>query len=455
MIAPKTPAKPAAAGPKINKYLITAAQRGAVVAQPQLAGLENYAKLIGAQIFILPLDGLNDSDMLDPVLTKHTVINGNYELTRILYIRHFNVRPQAVNPLGGNIARQVAATKSAIIASPKQFLKPCANGLSALSKTLVSTGAITEPHYRDNQTGNVASGDHVIGALYVETQGELYNLRFIQITDTGAIYDLGNRIKPKSKKLTPSTIDTLVLGDWHTRSICPLVRTATRRMIQTLKPKHLIVHDLFDGTSVNHHESLLAVTRALRSAASELNLKDELFDCGTELEFLQNSGSPTMQIHVVKSNHDEFLDRYLEAGLHVKDPQNYVIGSALVVAMSKKLDPLEEGIYMATGKRLPRVHFLHRDQDFYRYNWQLGAHGDLGANGSKASMAQLEVAYSKSITGHKHTPEIMRNTIVVGTSTRLDPRYVKGLSSWMNAHVLIQPNGKAQMILIVDGRYEF
>jgi hypothetical protein len=61
----------------------------------------------------------------------------------------------------------------------------------------------------------------------------------------------------------------------------------------------------------------------------------------------------------------------------------------------------------------------------------------------------------KSITGHKHSPGIFRDAFVVGTSTVLNLDYAAGApSSWMNTHAVLYPNGKAQLINIIEGDFK-
>ncbi len=115
-------------------------------------------------------------------------------------------------------------------------------------------------------------------------------------------------------------------------------------------------------------------------------------------------------------------------------------------------NPLKEGLLRCGG--IPEnITFLERNQDYKVLGWQLGAHGDKGGNGARASVQGLENAYGKSITGHRHTPEILRNTFVVGTSTYLSLSYNDGPSSWMNTHAMLWSNGKVQLVNIIDGKW--
>ncbi len=82
---------------------------------------------------------------------------------------------------------------------------------------------------------------------------------------------------------------------------------------------------------------------------------------------------------------------------------------------------------------------------------ELGAHGDKGANGARGSLLAMENAYGNSVSGHSHTPEILRGAWQVGTTSLLKLEYVKGPSSWMHTSCLVYPNGSRQLINAING----
>ena len=94
------------------------------------------------------------------------------------------------------------------------------------------------------------------------------------------------------------------------------------------------------------------------------------------------------------------------------------------------------------------------DEDYKVAGIQLGVHGHLGANGSRGSLANMEKSYNKSVTGHSHSPAILRDAWVVGTSSRLRLDYNQGPSSWLNTFCLVYPNGQRQLINIIEGKYK-
>jgi len=197
----------------------------------------------------------------------------------------------------------------------------------------------------------------------------------------------------------------------------------------------------------------------MQYAQGRASLEQELLDNSRELHEIRKVAGDGTEIVIVRSNHDEFIDRYLQEGRYLKELHNWRIGHELALACynpeNPKLrikNPLREGLARYGG--IPKnVTFLERNQDYKVLGWQLGAHGDKGANGSRGSMKSMENAYGKSITGHSHTPGILRNVFVVGTSTHLTLSYNAGPSSWMNTHAMLWANGKPQLVHILDGKW--
>ena len=159
------------------------------------------------------------------------------------------------------------------------------------------------------------------------------------------------------------------------------------------------------------------------------------------------------EIIIPACNHHDFLFRYLEEKQFINEPHNIYVASKILPHVIDGRDPVEVGISLFYD--IPNnVRFLSRHEDYKTVGWQIGVHGDKGSNGGRASINSRESAYGKSITGHSHTPEILRNTFVVGTSTKLRLGYNTGPCSWMNTNGLLYETGKVQLVNIVDGEWK-
>lgn len=443
-----------------KRYIITAAQAygGYGKGAPNinfLAGLKKYSEIMAAELIILPMAGSSVKELeLHPDLEGCSEIwRGSKRLNSKIAISDMVVPPQNVDPSSGRL-RFPQRDKTLILAHPKQRLKAVPNSNFKIPKFLVSTGAVTTPNYNPmNHRGDAAKRDHVYGALVVEVvSDDLYHFRHIRSATNGSFVDLGVKFDG-NKKPVKVTVEALILGDIHVGDTDPVVRLVNYKMIEVYKPKRLVLHDLFNGHSVNHHNFGRLVTQIQDIQAGRSSLIAELTECYSELcEFSKAMGS---RGHVIipACNHHQFLNRYLEE-MRLKDnPHNAKIASKLIAPMVDGQDPVAVGLSMI-GPIPKNVRFLDYDDDYKVRGVQLGSHGDKGMSGGRGSIKSREFAHGSSVTGHTHTPEILRNTYVVGTSTFLHLPYTKGsASSWMNTNALLFDNGKVQLLNILNGQW--
>ncbi len=447
-------------GYKSKVYVVTAAQYDAQVNKEFYAALENYCKKQDAELIIKPMAGKTIHEIeLDPLIASDTRVKfEEMNLNNKIKISNNAIRPQQIDPITG-LSRFTQSDVATIFASPKQRLKIIPNSNESLPKALMTTGALTKPNYTGNRIGKIAEKDHTYGAVVVEVVDDtFYHYRLFTANKNGEFVDLG--VKYKVKGTEPCDLEALVLGDWHVGDTDPEVRKATFEMIKELKPKRVVLHDYFNGHSVNHHEEYRRITRAITHAQGRASLEEELKACGKELFEISEVVGEKNEIVIVRSNHDDFLEKYLQEGKYIDEDINWRIGHELALACydpknkrQRTKNPLKEGLERYGG--IPKnVKFHERDLDYKILGWQLGAHGDKGPGGRRSPSAQsLENAYGKSITGHKHTPEILRNTFIVGTSTYLTLSYTAGPSSWMNTHGLHWANGRVQLVNFINGKW--
>ena len=158
-------------------------------------------------------------------------------------------------------------------------------------------------------------------------------------------------------------------------------------------------------------------------------------------------------VYVIKSNHDERIDRWVNEARYMREPQNILLGHEMFLAYTRGIDLLYYGL--SKHYDLPSsIKFIDRDSQLRIHGFQMGFNGDESFNGGRGSISSIENAYGKSITAHKHTPELLRDTFVVGTSTKYRLDYNGGNSGWLQSHVMAYPNGKAQHVNIINGRWK-
>jgi hypothetical protein len=438
----------------IKRYIVTAGEVGASPNNKQLDAYETYASENGAEIIVIPILGQYPQEELNERLQRYRVAN-ELELSKHLSIRDFGIKAQNINPLTG-LRRFGSTDKSMIVGSTKQHLEHVANSNKNEPKAVMSTGACTLPNYKDYmRIGRIAMEDHVQGALAIDVDtdtGEFFQRQIRNISD-GSFIDMGVKYTPDGKA-RPVRADTMVLGDLHTAQIDKVAYEAACEQINTLKPSYVMLHDIFDGTSISHHEQHRPLLRGRKAQLGQTDLYAELYNLGELLHELTSQGSRDTQYLVVKSNHDEVIDRYLEECRFTGDERNLQLAVRLANAYMDGKDPLKEGIMLTYGHLPKNLKFLQRDDEFNRHGWQLANHGDKGPSGSRGSMISYDYSLGKAIVGHNHSASVRKDIYRVGTLERTDVDYVKGTTgNWTHTNAVLYPNGKAQLITSIKGRW--
>jgi len=161
---------------------------------------------------------------------------------------------------------------------------------------------------------------------------------------------------------------------------------------------------------------------------------------------------------IVNSNHDRWLDRWLDNyNPQIDDARNaeiYHDGSAAryrSVRMGSDMNVLEYLIRAHGGWKIP-AKFLALDESFLICNKRIecGLHGDLGPNGTFGSPSSLSKVGRRSNIGHTHTAGIWDGLYVAGTSTEFRMGFNHGPSSWTHSHIVTYPNGKRTIITMFE-----
>lgn len=440
---------------KKKYFIVSAFVCGAKVNRKFLNNLRTLATANKGELLLIPiLDKQNNSDkFFDHELVHHHIIVDEVQLNSNLLISNIAISARAVDPSSG-LPRLGQRNGSTIVGSTKQRLKYVPTGTSSMPHALMSTGVVTDPKYSNSRlfkskTAKLAEEDHKLGAVVVEiVNDEIFHFRHVEAGPKFEVIDMG--VMAFNSKLYSVIPEALVLGDWHSGKTNAVVAKQTKYISQKLRIPKWIVHDIFDGDSINHHDNGKHITRAKKANHTGLSIKKEMQVLAKDLSWMTTFLDSVV---VVRSNHDEFLDLYLNTGQYVDDPHNHETALGLALMVIQGHNPLEYGV-LKENPDLSNVKWLKRDQSYKVAGIECGHHGDAGANGAKPSIGSLENAYKKAVTGHSHTPQILRDIYVVGTSTDTMPDYGKGgPNSWMNTHCIIYPNGTRQLINLIEGKF--
>jgi len=431
-------------------YFVTSAIAGCPLDKDFFNVIELFCKESKAKLIVLPMRGIGskdeqyDEDVLEQLsdyfYTDYT-FNSNLEAFDVA------LNPNQINPLTG--LQRITKKSSVLVASPKQNMEPIPVSNVGTPHIIHSTGSVTNAMYKQNRIGMLATEDHVIGGLIIEVaDDEIFHIRQVQAGENGSFYDLNKRYTKKG--VVEASAKAFVMGDTHCGNEDPTAINAWHEVIDLVQPKNVFIHDLVDSRSVSHHEEHNLNAKVNRDDVFKF-LETELDNVGEWIKEW-SSRHPKVEFRVVKSNHDEHIDRYLDEGRYVKDHHNLKTALELAIYRVNGLDPVQQYLYNRIGKP-KNFTWLKRDEDFKIAGCQLAAHGDKGPNGSFGTIVNIEKSYLNSITGHTHTPRILRNAWQVGTSTKLRLPYTKGPSSWLHASAILYENGQKQMIISIDGAW--
>lgn len=443
---------------KFSRFVVTTAVVGCPVDEEFLASIQTYCRINSAMLLVLSSadPASKNAWTLDHRIGKEHVVVQDLRLNDNLFVSTIKLSAKHVDPTTG-LTRIGQRNGTFIYASPKQRLRCAAMANNRYPHVLMTTGAVTVPQYATDRymserTAYVATHDHVVGAVVVEIEDDSqFHFRQIQADRNGEFVDVGYRYSKDGVRKESAA--ALVMGDWHSGETDPTAKSAWKEVCRRVSPDDLVVHDGFNGKSINHHESKKRLTQALKAQAGELDLKAEVTGFATDLDEL--SSWPRRRVVVVESNHDQFLQRYLEDGTYVLDPHNCRFAVKLVGdAFEESLVPLKNAVELSGLKNKTKVRWIMADEGYQIAGIELGAHGHIGSNGQRnPGLANIETCYGESVTGHSHTPEILRGAWRVGTSSYLRLSYNEGPSSWLHTSCIVYRNGARQLINSFDGRW--
>lgn len=449
---------------EIKRFIITYAQNNTPVHSGFMKNIETYAKYINAEILVIagryknPTSLWTKEQEQDEFWAKEVepYLDANrHDIHKFVSIMSdIKIQPTAVNPMTG--LQALSGVNSSVFGHPKVQMEmiPVLEGNKP--KIMVTTGAVTKKNYSDSKSGKTGEFHHTFGFVVVEIKNdETFFIRQVTADDnSGNFTDLYYKVKngqiEKIKKVAG-----IILGDLHYGHHDQEVLDKTFYLMDKLVPEHVILHDVFDGSSISHHEMKDPFVQYGKEIAGTNDL-------GKEIDYMMESlkkFEKFKNVVIVRSNHDDFLDRWLKNEDWKKQPTYK--NSRLYMKLSDILleqygdDPYNVKGVIPTliNQGFPTFITLGRNDSYRVKDWETGSHGDLGASGSRGSLLQFRKLNTKIIVGHYHSPGRKDGALAVGTTTKLRVGYNRGASAWLQGHVIIHTDGKAQHINFIDNEY--
>lgn len=444
----------------VKTFIITTAVSGKDVDLNLYDSINNFLGRNNGKLILLATEDIasrkhdNWSFIIDKNLKDEFFVRDEMRLNDNLFISNIKVSAKQILPTTG-LSRIGQTNGSYIFASPKQMLEYVATSPAEKhAKAITTTGAITKANYSTDKwmsqrTSYIAEHDHVMGGLIVEiVDNRLFHFRHFQSDRNGEFIDLGTCYKPDGS--IEKVVTHLYAGDLHVGHVDEEAFDATMRLCQQLEVEDFIVGDFFDGYSISHHHMAQPLKRAAKAYYTTDDLVEELALGGTYSKVIHKHIKGNLVM--VRGNHDEVLERYLQSGNYTKDFKNQYVALEMARWLIEGQDVLKRAYVQYGDVDADRIVWLGRDDPFKIGGIECGQHGDLGPNGSNASMLGMEKAYGNCVVGHTHSAAIMRGVYRVGTLSKLSLEYNKGPSSWTHTNCLVYEDGSRQLVNVIHGQ---
>lgn len=445
-----------------KRFIITWAQNNTKVHKAFLENIKIYAKEINADIHIIlgryknptTLNEIKE-ETWDASVIEFADANRHDIHKYVSIMSDIKIQPTAINPMSG--LEGLSGINSCVFGAPKVQMEMIPVLENNTPKIMLSTGSVTLKNYSDSKSGKKGDFHHTFGFCIIEIKDkDLFFVRQVTADDkTGNFSDLYYRVEDgKVKKI--NAIDTIVLGDLHFGHHDENVISKTMELMKRIKPKNVVLHDVFDGNSISHHEMKDPFIQYGKEINGTNDLAKELDTMLNGLDLFKDFEN----VFVVRSNHDDFLDRWLKNEDWKKQPtfknsRLYMQLSDILLEQHAKDPSNVKGVIPdLINNRFPKYITLDR-KDSYKVKggWEISQHGDFGVSGSRGSVQQFRRLNTKIIVGHYHSPERKDGVIAVGTSTKLRLGYNNGPSKWLQSHVIVHEDGRAQNINFIN--FEF
>lgn len=398
---------------KVNKrYVVSSIITGAKVNEKFYESLVTYCNHNNSELILLVMRGINNKDSFSEEdynkYSKHFVTE--FTFNKNLVAMDFMLSPQMILPLTG-LNRFGGKDKSVIVAHTKQMLNSIARKKDDFPHLVVSTGTVCEPNYRNTRQGRLASQDNSLSALIVEVESnEIFHIRQIQFDGKG-FYDITNCVKfyEPNNKIKNDSAEAIVYEPHIGQENKDAVKF-TKDLLKIAKSNKVFIHDSFDGRSCNPHENKNIKAKHLRPEHQKTLQQELNYFASYLLEWEQEFKN--IKFYHVYSNHNLFLNRYLESGNFVFDSFNARTGAELFIDLLDNKNPLES--YIKKNFNIKRNYFLKEDESFLLKGCEMNTHGHKGSNGSRGSVKNIELTLNNAFIGHTHSPTIHRNTFQVG-----------------------------------------
>jgi hypothetical protein len=378
----------------------------------------------------------------------------------LVFCAEANIIPTAARPLSG--FETYTGRNSGIFPHVKLALESVPQMEGTGAKFNYTTGTVTRRNYIQRKEGLKAEFHHVYGALIVEVDSDgAWYVRQLSADNDGTFFDL-DRLVSKGRVEAGHAVEAITWGDVHLASADfeqIELNWGSGGIIDQLKPNHQFLHDVLDFKSRNHHDTKNPHRNFKKWVHGDDDVEQECLDVANFLAEI--AARDFCKTHVVASNHDNALERWLNEGDYRSDPRNALFFLEQQLAYYKAMAEGEEHhVFEHAMQQMGvsiDVHFMREDESFVlcpsHGGIECGLHGHLGSDGARGTPSNLSRMGRRANTCHTHSTRILDGLYVAGTCA-MKPDYKRGPSSWSYSHVITYSNGKRAIITVYDGKWK-
>jgi hypothetical protein len=451
-----------------DRFVITSAVSNTLAHDKFLATLLHYCKVNTARLVVVPiryrnptrLHEENKDDWFDPRLEPY-LYRGRARLAdNLTLFADIATQPTAQRPLSGlTTLGGDSGLDSAIFGHPKIAMQSVATRPGKMAKWAMTTGAVTVPDYSDTKAGKKGEFHHVLAALIVERDKDVFHVRHVVSDTNGAFTDIDRKYNGRIVAAA-EPVKVLTCGDMHAvradQSTLETTFFAPDSIVQVTKPPRIVLHDLLDFESASHHNNFFTKFKLYTQGRSSVT--GELIATCKLLERLM-AAAPWATFYVVDSNHDKHFDTWLNGSAGSVDLENTIVFHETKLAWLKAIQAKEEfsplkywvqKLLPGSGKKLA---FLTANDSLAIDKIEYSQHGHRGPNGARGSRQAFVGVATKMVIGHSHSPGIDDGVYQVGTSSQMDMDYNQGFGSWLPTHCLSYAGGKRTLVTCLNGSW--
>jgi len=443
----------------MKTYLVTYAQSCTKIHPKFWASVKRFESCNDAELLVIPGRYKNptqrnegaDDEWWDETVTPYLCGQRRRLCPNLVVFGDISIQPTATHPLTG--FEVFVGKNSGIFGHTKRALEVVPTG-NRQPRVLWSTSACTQPNYSRSKAGSKGKENHVIGAVVVEVDDAgLYFVRHVTAARDGSFIDLETRYAPDGVFEAPPAT-SIVLGDYHAGREDEDVLAATERLVREVRPKNIVLHDLLDFDTRNHHH---AKSRRERYKRRFDTVESEVEHAVAALWRVQ-AWHPTAKVRVVRSNHDEAFEQWLETTDITADTVNAPYYHEVWARMHRGYrDGRFPDAFAMEAARIgapPGTRFLGLNEELMLGDVEHGRHGHKGVGGTRGTPRAYAKLGVKVSTGHTHVARISDGAFTAGLTAQLDHGYNDLPSGWVHAHILQYADGKRTIVIIVRGKYK-